>query len=275
MERMIGSRAGAALAVSVVLCVGAFLLNVRAWYAGYRADALGLLGCHFLRAVVLLVAWWAVVVVLLAAAGKESPPGASGFTVLHKIGLGLVVPGCLGCYPLWVVIAAVLAFLLVGALRFPRDTPRPAWWRLAWRPVAVALLFVVTWYQCASTTRHALLGLGERLEETCGSDRLLDWTAEVIDARKSGKHPSAWLAPEEVPDDVLELLGPGQGVRGAMLQDPERGTVLLFTGGSGYHFQITVSPWQIEQPPPAASRWLGTGFPFVWQPGIELGTGGK
>jgi hypothetical protein len=38
-------------------------------------------------------------------------------------------------------------------------------------------------------TRQALHGLGERIEATGGSDKLMTWATDVIAARKQGKHP--------------------------------------------------------------------------------------
>src|SRR5438552_19019366 len=104
------------VAVALGLCAGASVLNARAWHVGYRADAIALLGCHFLRALLLLFAWLTVVEVFRAAVRAEGAAAATGFTWLHLVALGLTVPACVGCYPVWGVVLPVLAALLLAVI---------------------------------------------------------------------------------------------------------------------------------------------------------------
>ena len=48
--------------VALGVCVGVFCLYVRAWHVGYRADALALLGSHFLKALLIVVAGVTVII---------------------------------------------------------------------------------------------------------------------------------------------------------------------------------------------------------------------
>jgi hypothetical protein len=59
---------------SVLLCLGAFLLRRMAWNAGHNADAFALLGCHFLRFILLFLARLAVVSAFKVATGRDKPP---------------------------------------------------------------------------------------------------------------------------------------------------------------------------------------------------------
>jgi hypothetical protein len=254
-------------------CLGAVVIDVAAWRSGYAANAFGLLGCHFLRFLLLLVAGLMLIQVFRAAARREKPPAATGPTVLDVAALVLCFSGCLGCYPVWPVILLLLACPLLVELLFFRKGNRPA--EDKWVLLRVGLvvgLFTLTWYLCAATTREALRGLGARIEARVGADRLRAWAGEVIAAHPPGQGRGA-LEPDEIPDFVVDLLGPFQGVRGAEVRPGDDPSVDLFTGGSAYHFRIRVRPSRVSRDLPP--WWVGEGAGLESQPGIYLETEGK
>jgi hypothetical protein len=290
------------------LAAAAWGVHGVAWRMGYAADALGLVGCQFLRAILLVLAACTVATALKAAVAPERPAAGRGLTVLDILVLLTVLPGCVGCYPLWPVVLALLAAPLFLALVSRGKEPAegrplgPVVLRLGW----VVLLFTLTWYWTTSTTRQALRGLGARIAERGGANRLLVWAAEVTAARRQrekalpilGAATVGWtaapgqgpylaaavlltpaeegprrLAPGEVPGWVDDLLGRFQGVRAADVED--RGDdpcVALRTGGSAYHFRIDVCPSQA--PRPSLPWWLGDDAGQPW-PGVYLSTEGK
>jgi hypothetical protein len=180
----------------------------------------------------------------------------------------------------------------------------------------VLVLFTITWYLCASRTRQAFRGLGERIEAKGDSDRLLTWAAEVIAAQRQreqalpvkvatavgllasplGQGPflaiptvvlvtmeerSYRLEREALPDWVIDLMGPFQGVQSAMVYLSPAGVVgegddpcvILYTGGSGYHFQIILRPSRVNRSP--SPWWFGELDGLECRPGIYLSTEGK
>jgi hypothetical protein len=251
-------------------CLGAAGVTVAAWRTGYAADAFGLLGCHVLSFILLLAAGLSLGCVFRAAAKREKP--AAGPTVLDVAALVLVFSGCFGCYPLWPAVLVLLTSPLLVELLFFRKKGRPAeeWWALGRVALAVPL-FTLTWYLCASTTRQALHGLGDRIEAKAGADRLKTWAADVV-ARHPDTERWSGLEPDEIPDFVGDLLGPNQGVRGGEVRHGDDPSVDLFTGGSGYHFRIRVDPSGVSHAPP---WWLGGWAGLEWRPGIHLETEGK
>src|SRR5262249_55604070 len=134
------------------------------------------------------------------------------------------------------------------------------------------LLFTLTWYLCAATTREALHGLGARVEATAGADRLRAWAGEVIATHPPGQGRGA-LEPDEIPDFVGDLLGDNQGVRGVEVRHGDDPSVDLFTGGSAYHFRIRVHPAGVSHDLPP--WWVGEWAGLESQPGIYLETEGK
>jgi hypothetical protein len=298
------------IVAGVGACAGAFLLNARAWQVGYGANALALLGCHFLRLVLLLFAWVIVVTVFRAALRKEKPTAAGGVTILEAASALTIFLGCMGCYPVWPVVLLLTAPMFLGLVFFGKCPAEHKLSRLAVVRVGIAVgLFLLTWYLCATTTRQALRGLGERIEAKGGSEKLTAWATEVIAAHKQrernlpivgaaavglmaspqGQGPfvaasaliagsmgnrSGRLEPDEIPDWVDDLLGPFQGVRSVGVEDHGgEPCVALFTGGSAFHFRITVCPLHVRDDAPP--WWLGELAHFESHQGIYLETEGK
>jgi hypothetical protein len=264
------------VALALGTCLGAFFVQTRAWRVGYEANCIGLLGCQALRCLLLLVGCVTAVAALRATSGKLAPAVGTGLTVLDLAVIVLLLPGCMGLNPFWIVVLPVLTLVLllrVVALRLSgNDADRPPGLAVM-RAGLVVVLFTVTWYFCASTTRQALHGLGERLEAEGGADRFLAWAAEVIAAHK-GVRQGGQLAPEEIPDFVDDLMGPFQGVRSVRVDEYGDPSVTLYTGGSAYHFTIRLRPARVRRGP--WPWWLGeVAGELEWRPGIDLATEGK
>jgi hypothetical protein len=114
----------------------------------------------------------------------------------------LTVPGCLGCYALWPVALFVPVVLLLALLSSGKSAGGPDW-RLIRRAGVTGLLFVLTWYECATVKRQALHGFAERVESRVSEEQLFAWVGAVIAAEK--KRPLAVAA-------VVGLgSSPGQG----------------------------------------------------------------
>jgi hypothetical protein len=305
---------------ALVVCLGAFLLNGRAWRVGYEGSATGLLGCHFLRLLLLLLAWAAVLATFNAAARREQPAAGRGVPLGAVICAFFLIPACVGCYPVWPVILGLLVPpVLVGLFLARKKTIPPgedAGTRKALLQVGLAtLLFTGTWYACADVTRQAMLGLGARIEAHGGSEKLLDWAADVIAARRRWQQAlqvegatavglaaappgpgglltaSAWVTARayadrpliwygEMPDWVEQLLGRFEGVRSAMVY-PEPGG---YGGADPCVILFTGSSayhFQIFLRPSRKPRdpplWcFGEGTAGLeWRPGIVIETGGK
>jgi hypothetical protein len=273
-KRVCSEWAWVALALGV--CLGAFFLQGRAWRVGYEANCFGLLGCQALRCLLLLLGCMTVVAAFRALAGKPGLADATGLTIPELAVIVLLLPGCVGLYPLWVIVLPVLMLVLLlwtVALHFSeKGAHRPAGLAVVRAGLAV-VLFTLTWYFCASTTRQALHGLGERLEAEGGADRFLAWAAEVIATHKDGQHGGR-LTPDEIPDFVDDLMGPFQGVRSVGVESSGDPCVTLYTGGSAYHFVIRLRPSRARHGP--WSWWLGeVAGELEWRPGIDLATEGK
>jgi hypothetical protein len=170
----------------------------------------------------------------------------------------------------------------------------------------VVVLFLLTWYFCASTTRQATRGLGDRIEDKAGADKLAAWATERIadykrrqqmlpivgasvvglSAAPQGSILSAsaliatratdqsrFLEGDQIPDWVDDLLGPSQGIRSVMIEDSgDRPCVALRTGGSAFHFRISVCPNDVNRRSPL--WWFGESNGLE-QHGIYLETEGK
>lgn len=285
-------------------CLGAFGIRALAWHAGNDADALRLLGCHLLRSIVLVLAWAMVATVLRAAARKEKPTAGTGFSFAETLTVLLLVPGCVGCFPAWPI---VLGFLTAQLLLTPLFAPpgdRPARTDIIRAGIAV-VLFTFTWYLCATTTRQALRGLGERIDARGGSERLRAWAAEVLATHRQRERDRSTLAatgvvlaaspqgpllaiaagslatdadrgglaPADIPPWVDDLLGRFQGIRSIGVENAGgEAYVALRTGGSAYHFRIQVCPTKAGDGP--RPWWIGDDG-STWRPGIYLGTEGK
>ncbi|HMC89039.1 MAG TPA: hypothetical protein VKI17_05805, partial [Gemmataceae bacterium] len=297
------------LALPIVICLGAFLIRELAWRAGYSANALGLLGCHFWRTLLLLLAWHTVLAACKAVARKEMASAPTGLSPLDLASTLLIVPGCAGCYPVWPVVLLLLSLrmFLARILRRSGVASPGSLTEMTIPGVALTvLLFTVTWYLCASTTRQAFNGLSARIEAK-GPDRLMAWATDVIAAHKqrvqalpvvgatvvgltaspAGNAPllvasavitaragePGRLARDEIPDWVDDLLGPFQGIRSMGIENLERDPcVALYTGGSAYHFAVRVCPSRVRRGTPP---WWAGEDGSDWWPGISLSTEGK
>jgi hypothetical protein len=297
------------IAVAAAMCLGAFLLYQGAWNIGYQANALGLLGWHFLRFVLLLFAWAVLVSGFRAALTIEKPAAKPGLKVWEGVSVLPIFLGCMGCYPMWPAVLLLMAPVYM-ALIFSKSGPTGE--RLSrselLRAGVVVLLFLLTWYFCASTTRQAMRGLGDRIEAKCGADKLTAWAAEVVAAHQRRQqalpivaastvalaaspqghgtfapisvllatrttNQSWYLEPYEIPDWVDDLLGTFQGVRSVMVEGSGDGLcVALRTGGSAFHFRISVCPSSNLRPSPL--WWFGERSELE-QHGIHLETEGK
>jgi hypothetical protein len=268
----------APVAFPLGVCLGALLLNARAWHVGRDAPGHGLmplyLGCLFL----LLLAWLSVLLLFRAVTEKEKP---SGLTVADVIVLFLTMPACAGCYGLWPFVLLVWAFLFLAVALFAgRKDANSRDWPLTRRAGLTAVLFLLTWYHCATAKRQALHGFADRIEATVREDRLLDWAAEVMAGRKAGKDSDAsghFLERDEIPAFVHDLMG---GV-------PQRTRVVVHVKGAGPHvsiatsaqesLRITVRPSRApHQRGPFPPPWVfqeSAGLP--WRPGIYLDTLGN
>jgi hypothetical protein len=259
--------------VASVAFLGTFLLYERAWQSGNAGSAIGLLGCHVLRLPLLLLAWLAVSSEFKTAANKGDPPARQRFNVLDFGGTLFIFIGCIGLYPVWPFVLGLLTVPFVMAVILLRkevkDPAEARQIRQALLSAGIAiLLFTATWYFSASTTRQALQGLGERIEEKAGVEKLLDWAKDVIaDAKTQKQDARFWV--EELPRWVEELLGRNEGVRAAGIQNHgDEACVVLFTGSSGYHYRIDVCPSRAN--PGNPPWWAGEGNGMEWRPGILL-----
>jgi hypothetical protein len=251
------------VAFALATCAGGFLNAQRAWRLGYRGEAIPYLGCQVVGFFLSVLAAGAVATAFEHALGK----GAASISNLKSLFVALVVLGCAGPIGLpaaWPVAAAVPAVALVVLWVAGRHALRTDWVVVALCPAATVALFVLTWMQSATVFREALRGLGERLEEKCGADRLAAWAAEEVAAHPAG----AFLDPAELPDFVRDL-APGQGVRvnAQVLRQPDLYVQLYI--GTGHSFLVAIHPSRTR--PGATDPVSDT----EWRPGIVLGTMGK
>jgi hypothetical protein len=298
------------LALPIALCLGAFLVRELAWRVGYSANALGLLGCHLFRTLLLLLAWYTVLAACKAVTREEMTAAPTGLNALDHASALLIVPGCVGCYPVWPVVVLLLSFQIFLARVVRRSCAagpdRPTEMTIP-RVALAVLLFTLTWYLCASTTRQAFNGLGARIEARGGPDRLIAWATDVIARHKQrartlpivgaaavgltpaplGQGPllaasalsaaqvgePGHLARDEIPDWVDDLLGPFQGIRSIGIENLEHDPcIALYTGGSAYHFCIRVCPSRSRHGRPP---WWAGQHGSDWWPGISLSMEGK
>jgi hypothetical protein len=266
------------VAVALAVCLGTLVLYLQAWHVGHAASAIGLLGCHLLRLPLLLFAWLAVSSEFKTVAGPQGIPVKPRFSVLDFAGSLIIFVGCFGCYPVWPFVLGLLAVPLVFAMKYyGKGTADPAATRRirqALLSVAISVaLFTLTWYLSAATTRQALHGLGQRIEDKGGADKLLTWAKGLIADTKQKKQPPR-LERKDLPDWLEDMLGRFEGVRSVGVQDyGDEACVALRTGGSAYHFRIDVCPSERERARPP--WWAGEGNGLAWRPGIYLDIEGK
>jgi hypothetical protein len=264
----------------VAFCGAAFFLYERAWNVGYAADAMGLLGNNFLRLILLLLAWAALAMDFKAQVSKVKTRDPRATSTAGMVGGFLIFPGCMGCYPIWpAILLLLLAILFLAQFRpsfSEAGTETPAGNRLKGLDVLRMgigiLLFTLTWYLCASTTRQALLGLGERIGDKVGEEKMFDWARSVL-AKHQGDDKKPFVEPDEIPDFIKDLMGRFQGVQSVGLggwgAEP---CVTIYTGTSAYSFRISICPSRISQGGPP--WWFGDDG-SEWRPGIFVGTQGK
>lgn len=264
----------------IVFCGVSLLLYYRAWHLGYDADAMGLLGSNLVRLIVLLLARAALAIDFKAEASKIQTAHPRATSAADAVGGFLIFPGCMGCFAIWpAILLLLMGFLLIGRIR-PGFSDSGAGAgdekRLAWRDtgrIGVGiLLFTLTWYLCAATTRQSLRGLGERIGDKVGEERLIEWAKTVL-ATHQGDDKPPHIEPQEIPNFIDDLMGPGQGIRmvhlGGWGAEP---CVTIHTGTSAYSFRISICPSRTSQAP--APWWLGDDG-SEWRPGILVGTEGK
>lgn len=297
-----------AVLVALVVGVGAILVNRWAWRLGFDGRSIGLVGCHFLRAIFMLFAFLAVVHEFRIVAGVPKAAG-SQLTLLDVPVVLLILPGCVGCYPLWAVVLVVLAAVFLLRIVERAASRKPVEDRRAFlRSALVIGLFTFTWYEGAMVTRQGLRGLGERIEAKGSSDQLLAWAADVIAERQRRREAFPAVAASavglltppgngpflaaaavaasapgegplmvprsEIPDWLDDVMGPFQGVRGVTVRLEKEPYVTLYTGGSAYHFRIDVWPSRASHRP--LPWWVGEGAGGLeWRPGVDLMTEGK
>jgi hypothetical protein len=250
------------LLLGVAACLAASALRWLAWYDGTRGRYGLLMLANLLRLGVVFLAY-ALVVGSVSLQPDESATrlGRSLFSISCSVLLFLVCAG----FPLLWPVALVLPAVVLGILFFrQRDLLAGGIKPVLWRACLSIALFVVTWYQAASTTRSALLGLGERIDSTIGADRLLDWAKKEIESTPPGKWRT--LPPDERPEDVIELMGVGGTWPLVRVTNAEERFVFL-ANGSGYGYGITIYPFDVEE---TENRgWIR------WSPGIYLDTVSK
>src|SRR5579885_3185954 len=101
------------IAVALGACGGAVLICVGAWNAGYNANSFTLLGCKFVSVPVLLFGWWPVAATVTDLT-RQGPRPAGGVRTFEVAGLCLAFSGCCGCYPVWPLVAGLLAVLVIA-----------------------------------------------------------------------------------------------------------------------------------------------------------------
>jgi hypothetical protein len=257
------------LAGSLVCCAGAFLLNARAWRAGYEADLLWLYACYFLSLPLLFIAW-CLFVAPFAPTDLEGASRQPGSAVLPVLGFGVAFAGacCVISHDLWFIVLPLVTLVLLGLISSARLRQEPAWKAIALRGTLSAILFILTWYECATTTVRFLDGLGARIEATCGSERLLVWAKEMIAAGPPGSQQM--LNRDDLPEFILQLTNssgpPWPTVR---VWRGERATVSIIWG-SGHGYAIGICPALAEPDGETASpeqrlRRAGIGLGMVYK----------
>jgi hypothetical protein len=245
-----------------VACLAATGLRLLAWYDGTCGRYGWLMLANVLRLGVVFLSY----ALLAEPAGLAPREQATRRTrnLFAFACVGLTVLVCAGLPSLWPLVVVVPIAAIGVDLLANRNRPAGGWRAMLCRAGPALALFAVTWYQAASTTDSALLGLGERIDSTVGADRLLEWAKQEIDSTPSGK----WrlLASKEAPEDVFELMGAHPGwpyIR--VVNDQER--YVFVANGSGYGYGITLFPSDEEG---TSNRgWL------KWRSGVFLGTVSK
>jgi hypothetical protein len=272
-------REACGIAFPLGVCLGASFVRAQAWRLGSRWPQNGYMPCYVWSFLLLMLAWLSVVWVFRAGVSRDKP---GGVTVADVLVCFLTVVGCIGCYPLWPIVLCLLTMVVVALVETRKGVLGPAWKPLAVRAAITGLLFVFTWYQCATTRRQALRGFAHRIETLVGEDRLLAWASEQIAAAKAKqkKLPDANrndLKPEEIPDFVHDLMGgvPARTRVVVQLDRPDP-SVAIFNS-SQEAFRVTVRPSRqlheyADFPP---HWWVQETAGVQWRPGIYLDTAGN
>jgi hypothetical protein len=243
-------------------------LRVLAWYDGTRGRYGLLMLANLLRLLVVFFQYCLVLSSVGLGPTKESRP-LSRVKLSYMVGGLLLILVCAGVPDLWPFVLGALAVVLTVHLallrRRRRDMLTPGWGPMILRAGISGALFVVVWYQAASTTNSALIGLGERIDRV-GAERLRAWAKQQIDTTPVDQR---WgLRWNEVPEDVFEMMGSIEGWPIMWVETTTNGERCVFlANGSGYGYGIRIYPDD------EASESAGYGM--RWRPGIYLTTVSK
>jgi hypothetical protein len=302
------------IAGALGLCLLATGVNVMAWRAGYAGNAIGLLGCHFLRTFLLLGSGYTAIAAIKTAATREPLAAQSRFTTVETIAFTcLLITGCIGCSVFWPAILLLLSTAAITVIYLKKPDSNAV---LSLRHlIVVVVMFTVTWYLCATVTRQAFYGLGARIEAKGGAAKLKAWAAGVIAARIQREKAFPVLAASsvgmltipggngtlavaaalidgkaddgrptlsaaEIPTWVDDIMGPFQGIRSVGIYLRPGG--VLFGGddpcivmwSGGSAYSFRI----VVRPwggTPSPPWWIGAIDGMEWQPGIYLSTEGK
>ncbi len=135
-------------------------------------------------------------------------------------------------------------------------------------PASIVLLGLVAVLQVLALSPPAALPADAPATEFSASRALVHVRAIAATPRDERRA----LTPDEVPDFVADLMGPFQGVRSIEVRNVDDPSVLLYTGGSAYHFRITLRPSRVNQDAPP--WWVGADSDEA-RPGVYLEPEGK
>lgn len=179
-------------------CLALVTLGLRrlAWWLGTRGDVAahyslgGLTRFGIPAAGCLILAWFL--------RYREQAHGARGGALVLVLGLLFACVSCLGHYVVWFLGLVVPAAALLTALVSPGAKQRESLWMPLGTAVALGGLFVLACWLAASISVPFLEGLGRRLEDRIGSERLLAWARHTIEteppANPNWPRPVPWIA---------------------------------------------------------------------------------
>jgi hypothetical protein len=235
-----------------------------AWYDGTQGQDSLLMLANLLRLVVVFLAFF----LFLWSVGlgtKERPPVQDQVSVLTSGCAIAVLLVCAGLPFLWPVALAIpVGVVTIEAVRRRQALLAPGWKPVLARAVLGGAVFLCTWYQAASTTRSALYGMGQRIDEV-GPERLREWARQKIAEVPPGEQKG--LRYDDVPDYVSDLMGNIPGWPFGWVNHGSQPYVFL-ANGSGYGYGVNIYPEDDE----ATGRSMGG---MRWCPGIFIETVSK